>query len=134
MVPEVPVMVTVEVPAVAVALAVNVSTLVVVVGLVPYATVTPVGNPDATRVTLPVKPPTSVTVIVSVAVPLCETASVDAEGASEKPEDGLTVSVMVVVAVVEPEVPVMVTADVPVAAVALAVKVSTLVEVAGLVP
>ena len=67
-VPEVPVMVTVEVPAVAVALAVKVSTLVAVVGLVPYATVTPLGKPVAARVTEPVNPPTSVTEIVSVAV------------------------------------------------------------------
>jgi hypothetical protein len=61
-------MVTDDVPTVAVALAVKVSTLVVVVGLVPYATVTPVGNPVAARVTLPVNPPVSVTVMVSVAV------------------------------------------------------------------
>lgn len=66
--PEVPVMVTVEVPVVAELLAVNVSTLVPVVGLVPNAAVTPVGRPDAARVTLPVNPPTSVTVMVSVAV------------------------------------------------------------------
>jgi hypothetical protein len=65
--PEVPVIVTGDVPTVAVALAVNVSTLVVVVGLVPYATVTPAGRPVAARVILPVKPPTSVTVMVSVA-------------------------------------------------------------------
>jgi hypothetical protein len=66
--PEVPVMVTVEVPVVAVALAVKVSTLVEVVGLVPNATVTPLGNPEADSVTLPVNPFTSVTVMVSVAV------------------------------------------------------------------
>jgi len=41
---------------------------------------------------------------------------------------------MVVLAVVEPEVPVMVTVEVPTVAVALAVKVRTLVEVVGLVP
>ena len=32
------------------------------------AAVTPLGNPDAVKVTLPVKPPVSVTVMVSVAV------------------------------------------------------------------
>jgi len=37
-----------------------------VVGLVPNAAVTPVGNPDAARVTLPAKGLTSVTVMVSV--------------------------------------------------------------------
>jgi hypothetical protein len=41
---------------------------------------------------------------------------------------------MVVVALNVLEVPVMVTVDVPTVAVALAVKVSTLVEVVGLVP
>jgi hypothetical protein len=64
--PEVPVMVTVDVPAVAVLLAVSVSALVPVVGLVPNEAVTPLGNPDAARVTLPVNGLTSVTVMVSV--------------------------------------------------------------------
>src|SRR5580698_8659335 len=62
--PEVPVMVTVEVPVVAVELAVRVSTLLPVVGFVPNAAVTPLGNPDAARVTLPLNPFTSVTEIV----------------------------------------------------------------------
>ena len=64
--PEVPVMVTVEVPVVAVELAVRVSTLVPVVGLVPKVAVTPLGKPDAASVTLPVNPFLSVTVIVLV--------------------------------------------------------------------
>ena len=59
-------MVTVDVPAVAVLLAVSVSALVPVVGLVPNEAVTPLGNPDAARVTLPVNGLTSVTVMVSV--------------------------------------------------------------------
>jgi hypothetical protein len=65
-VPEVPVIVTVAAPVVAVLLAVRVSTLLPVVGLVPNAAVTPVGNPDAASVTLPANGLTSVTVIVSV--------------------------------------------------------------------
>jgi len=133
--PEVPVMVTVDVPTVAVELAVRVSTLVLVVGLVANAAVTPVGKPDAARVTLPVKGLTSVTVIVS--VPLAPSAidRVDADGFSVKlPVDEATVSAIVVVAVVDPEVPVMVTVEVPTVAVALAVKVATLVPVVGLVP
>ncbi len=69
--PEVPVMVTVELPVVAVELAVRVSTLVPVVGFVPKAAVTPLGRPEAARVTLPVNPPTSVTVIVLVPLPPC---------------------------------------------------------------
>jgi hypothetical protein len=64
--PEVPVMVTVAVPVVAVALAVRVSTLVPVVGFVPNTAVTPLGKPDAARVTLPLNPFTSVTVMVLV--------------------------------------------------------------------
>ena len=66
--PEVPVIVTVDVPVVAVLLAVNVTTLDPVVGLVPNAAVTPLGRLEAARVTLPVNPPTSVTVMVSVAL------------------------------------------------------------------
>jgi hypothetical protein len=66
--PEVPVMVTVNAPVVAVPVAVSVSTLVPVVGLVPQMPVTPLGRPESERVTLPVNPPTSVTVTVSVAV------------------------------------------------------------------
>ena len=46
----------------------------------------------------------------------------------------VTVSAMVVLAVVLPEVPVIVTVDVPAVAVLLAVKVNTLVLVVGLVP
>lgn len=69
--PEVPVMVTVELPVVAVELAVRVSTLLPVVGFVPKAAVTPLGRPEAARVTLPVNPPTSLTVIVLVPLLPC---------------------------------------------------------------
>ena len=65
--PEVPVMVTVDVPVVAELLAVRVSTLDPVVGFVPNDAVTPLGKPDAARVTLPLNPFAPVTVIVSVA-------------------------------------------------------------------
>jgi hypothetical protein len=71
--PEVPVMVTVDVPVVAVELAVNVTELVEVVGLVPKLAVTPEGNPEAERVTLPVNPPESVTVMVLLALLPCVT-------------------------------------------------------------
>lgn len=66
--PEVPVIVTVEVPVVAVALAVKVAELVDVVGLVPKLAVTPEGRPEADRVTLPVNPPEGVTVMVLLAL------------------------------------------------------------------
>ena len=61
--PEVPVMTTVVVPVAAVLLAVRVRVLVV--GLVEVnEAVTPLGRPEAARLTLPVKPPVGFTVIV----------------------------------------------------------------------
>ena len=133
-VPEVPVMVTVDVPAVAVALAANVTTLLPVVGLVPNVAVTPEGNPEAARVTLPVNGLTSVTVIVSVPLAPCAIDNVEADGFNVKLPAVVTVSATVVLAVVDPEMPVMVTVDVPAVAVLLAVNVATLVPVVGLVP
>ena len=65
-VPDIPVMVTVDVPTVAELLAVSVSTLDALVGLVPKEAVTPLGKPEAARVTLPLNPFAPVTVIVSV--------------------------------------------------------------------
>jgi hypothetical protein len=67
--PDVPVMVTVAVPVVAVLLAARVSVLVEVVGFVLKVAVTPLGKPDAAKVTLPENPPSSVTVIVLVLPP-----------------------------------------------------------------
>ena len=64
--PEVPVMVRPTVVPGAELLAVRVSTLVAVVGLVPKTAVTPLGKPEAARVTLPLNPPISVTVMVLV--------------------------------------------------------------------
>lgn len=54
--PDVPVMVTVKVPVAAVPLADRVKTLLTVAGFVPNAALTPLGKPDAVRVTLPLKP------------------------------------------------------------------------------
>ena len=54
--PEVPLIMSVAVPVVAALLAVSVSTLLPVVGLVAKTAVTPLGNPDAAKVTLPVNP------------------------------------------------------------------------------
>ena len=64
MLPDVPVMVTVEVPSVAPALAVSVNVLVEVVGFGTNAAVTPLGKPEALKVTLPLKPFSGVTVMV----------------------------------------------------------------------
>jgi hypothetical protein len=55
-VPEVPVTVTVAVPTVAELLVIRLSTLLPVAGLAAKAAVTPLGRPDAARVTLPVNP------------------------------------------------------------------------------
>lgn len=133
--PEMPVIVIVEVPPVqpVVLLSVSVITLVPVVGLVLNAAVSPVGNPDAASVTLPVNPPKSVTVIVSMALLPGVTDKEDADGVSVKPALAGTVSAMVVVAVCVPDVPVMVTVAAPTVAVLLAVSVSTLVLAVGLV-
>jgi hypothetical protein len=80
--PDVPVIVTVAVPVVAVLLAVRVKVLVEVVGLVPNVAVTPLGKPEAASVTLPVNPPTSVTVMVLVPLPPCVTVTL--VGAAER--------------------------------------------------
>ena len=87
--PEVPVMVMVEDPTVAAALAVSVS--------VPplHAAVTPLGRPEAAKVTVPLNPFTSVTVMVSVAVLPWVSDRLAADGASVKP--GVPVELTVIV-------------------------------------
>ena len=83
--PEVPVMVTVAVPVVAVELSVKLSVLVEVVGFGLNDAVTPLGKPDAARVTLPLNPPTSVTVMVLVpAAPPCVMVKLLGESESVK--------------------------------------------------
>jgi hypothetical protein len=62
--PDVPVMVTVDVPVVTVALEVSVNVLVPVVLLGLKEAVTPLGKPEADKLTLPVKPFCGTTVIV----------------------------------------------------------------------
>lgn len=134
--PEVPVMVTVAgPPTVAVLVAVSVNTLDPVAGLVPNSTVTPLGNPLATSVTLPVNPLAGFTVMVSVLLLPWTTESVGAEGTRVKLGAAFTVSEMVVIAVTEPETPVIeIVVGPPTVAVLEAVSVSTLDAVAGFVP
>jgi hypothetical protein len=62
--PDVPVIVTVAVPVAAVALAVNVNVVVEAVGLLPNADVTPLGRPEALKVTLSANPLAGTTVMV----------------------------------------------------------------------
>ena len=63
-VPDVPAMVAVKVPVVAALLAASVNVLVVLAGLGLNDAVTPLGRPDAARLTLPLKPFCGPTVIV----------------------------------------------------------------------
>jgi hypothetical protein len=128
-------MVTVDEPAVAVLLAVSVSTLELADDAGLNEAVTPLGSPVAVNATLPVNPPVSVTVTVSVPLLPCLMVIEAGEAVSVKPDTCLlvTVSAMVVLAVVLPEVPVMVTVDEPTVAVLLAVNVTTLEPVVGLV-
>jgi hypothetical protein len=85
--PEVPVTVTVKAPVAAVLLAVSVSTLELVEDVGLNAAVTPLGSPDMVKATLPVNPPVSATVMVSVPLVPCLTDTVDAEGLRVKPAE-----------------------------------------------
>ena len=131
--PDVPVIVTVTVPLAAVLLAVNVTVLLEVAGFGLIEAVTPLGNPDADKVTLPVKPFEAVIVIVL--VPLLPRVIVRLFGEADKVKfaavEAFTVRLIEVVWVKPLDVPVTVTVAVPVAAVLLAVSVNTLEEVAG---
>jgi len=71
--PDTPVMVTVYLPRVALAPTVRVNVLVVVVEDGLNAAVTPLGKPEALKLTLPVKPPAATTVIVLVPLLPCTT-------------------------------------------------------------
>lgn len=129
--PEVPVTVTVAAPVVAVLLAVSVNVLVLVVLAGLKLAVTPLGRPEAARLTEPVKPLTGVTVMVL--VPLVPKLMVTLVGEAESEKFGtaaaFTVRLMVVLCVNEPDVPVIVTVEVPVVAVLLAVNVTVLLVV-----
>ena len=129
--PDVPVMVTVDVPVVAVELAVKVSVLLVLAGFGTKAATTPLGNPEADKVTVPLKPLAGVIVIALVPVFPCTTVKLLGLADKAKVGDAFTVCAMDVVWVKLPDVPVIVTVAAPVAAVALAVKVNVLLDVAG---
>jgi hypothetical protein len=106
--------------------------LVVVGGL--KEAVTPLGNPEADKLTLPVKPFCGET--VTVLPPLAPWTIDKVFGEAEREKFGtraaVTVRLTVVVLVKVPEVPVMVTVAVPIVAVLLAVSVKVL-EFVGLV-
>ena len=69
--PDVPVMMTANVPVAEVLLALSVSVLVVVAGLELNEAATPLGSPDADKLTLPLKPFSGVMVIVLVPLVPC---------------------------------------------------------------
>ncbi len=113
-VPDVPVTVTVEVPGAAVAVAFSVSVVVraaVDAGL--NVAVTPAGRPVAENVTVPLKLPCGVTLKVLVPLPPCKILRLAGDGAIVKPLAAVTVKLMVAVLRKLPDVPVMVTVDVP---------------------
>jgi hypothetical protein len=127
--PDVPVMVTVAAPGVAELLAVSVKVLVVFVLVGLNDAVTPLGSPEAAKLTLPAKPFVGTTVITL--GPLVPWARLREVGfaASVKSGSGVTVRVIVVVCVKLPDVPVMVTVALPWVATPLAVSVKVLVVV-----
>jgi hypothetical protein len=83
-VPDVPVIDILAVPMAAVPLAVSVNTLVLAVLLGLKDAVTPLGRPDADKLTLPVKPFSGVTVIVLVPLVPCVIVTLVGEADSEK--------------------------------------------------
>lgn len=125
--PEVPVMVTGLVVIAAEELAVRVRTSVPEAVPAAKLEVTPGGKTDVVYVIVPLNPPRAAMAIVLVPVPSIGTETLVGEAESVKLGGTVTVSAMVVVAVNEPDVPVMVTVTglEEVAAEELAVSVST---------
>ena len=128
-VPEVPVTVTVTVPVVAVLVAVSVRVLVFVVLAGLNEGVTPLGRPEADKLTLPLKPLSGFTVIVLAPLAPCVMVRLLGEAESVKFGGGLTVRESAVELDRLPDEPVMVTVAVPVVAVPVAVNVRVLVPV-----
>ena len=127
--PALPVTVTVKVPMLAAPLALNVTVLVLLVLVGLNDAVTPLGKPEADKLTLLLKPFCGVTVIVLVPLPPSETLTLLGDTESVNVPTGFTVSETVVVAVKAPAVPVIVTLLVPTVAAPLAVNVTVLVFV-----
>ena len=86
--PDEPAAVIVTVPMAAVLLAVSVKVLVVAVLLGLKDAITPLGRPDADRLTLPLKPPCGVTVMVLVPLVPCTTVKLLGDIEREKPGGG----------------------------------------------
>lgn len=121
--------VTVTVPVVAVLLAVSVNVLVLVVLAGLNEGVTPLGRPEADKLTLLLKPLSGFTVMVLDPLDPCVMVRLLGDAESVKFGGGFTVTESVVELDRLPDVPVMVTAAVPIVAVLVAVSVSVLVVV-----
>src|SRR6267143_5170602 len=104
-------MVTVTAPVVAVLLAVSVKVLVAVAGFGLKDAVTPLGRPEADKLTLPLKPFCGVTVMVLVPLAPCTIFKLlgEVESAKLGVGRGFTARESVVVLVKLPEVPLMLT-------------------------
>ena len=108
--PDVPVTITgIGPPMVAEPLAVSVSTVVVVVLSGRNVAVTPLGKPEAAKLTVPVNPLVGVTVIVLGPLLPCTTLRAPGDADNVKFGGAVTVRLTVVVCVREPDVPVTVT-------------------------
>jgi len=125
--PDVPVTVSVTVPVVAVLLAVSVKVLVPAVLLGLNDAVTPLGRPDADKLTLPLKPFCGVTVMVLAPLVPCASLKLFGDADRVKFGGGVTVRESVVLCDKLPETPVTVAVKVPRAAVLLDVSVNALV-------
>jgi hypothetical protein len=122
-------MVTVALPVIAVPLAVSVKILELAVLPGLKVAVTPLGKPEADRLTLLLKPFCGVTVMVLTPAAPCAMVKVFGDAESTKFGGAVTVSERVAALDRLPDVPVTVTVTVPVTATALAMSVNVLVLV-----
>jgi hypothetical protein len=129
--PAIPVTVTGNVPVAAVLLAARVIVLDDAAGFGLNDALTPLGRPEADKLTLLLNPFSGATVIELVPPAPCKIVKLLGDEESAKFPTIVTVSVTVVELVRLPEVPVTVRATGPVAAVLVAVRVSVLEVVAG---
>jgi hypothetical protein len=120
-------------PMVAVVDAASVNVDIDVTGLVLNVAVTPLGRPATARVTAPVKPFVPLSVIPSFTEVPCTSVMLAEAGVIVNDGPGVTVSATAVEAISVPDTPLIVTVDIPAAALVAAVKVTTLEAVAGLV-
>jgi hypothetical protein len=125
--PESPVMVTVTIPVVAVPLAESVNVLVVEVLAGLNDAVTPLGKPEADKLTLPANPFRGATEMELAPLDPWRKLILFGEALSAKSGAAFTVRLIVAVCVRLPELPVTVTVKPPVVAELLAVRVSVLV-------